>query len=116
MSYVLAFLVGGSICALGQTLFDRTKLTMAHVMVIFVAVGSLLTALGLYHPLVRIGGAGATIPVSNFGFVLTRGAMLQLEQLGIFGLFNGVFQFAGGALSVALIMAVLMALIFQPKG
>lgn len=112
----MAFLVGGSICALGQTLFDRTKLTMAHVMVVFVSLGSALTALGLYDPLIRIGGAGATIPVTNFGFVLTRGAIDQMERLGFFGLINGVFELAGAAITAAILMGVLTALIFRPKG
>lgn len=116
MGYVFAFLVGGSICALGQTLYDRTKLTMAHVMVIFVTVGALLTSFGLYHPLIKIGGAGATVPVSNFGFVLTEGAIRQMEQLGFFGLLNGVFSFAGAVLTAAIVMSVLMALFFRPKG
>jgi len=116
MEYVLAFLVGGSLCALGQTLFDRTRLTMGHVMVIFVVLGAALTALGLYEPLIRIGGAGATIPVSNFGFVLTRGAITHLEQMGLFGLLNGIFSFAGGAVAAAVILGFFMALFFHPKG
>lgn len=116
MDYLMAFLVGGSICALGQTIYDRTRLTMGHVMVIFVVAGALLTAFGLYEPLVRIGGAGATIPVSNFGFVLTRGAITQLEQIGLFGLLNGIFAFAGGAVAAAIILGFLIALFFHPKG
>lgn len=116
MDYLLAFLVGGSLCALGQTLYDRTRLTMGHVMVIFVVAGALLTAFGLYEPLIRVGGAGATIPVSNFGFVLTRGAITQLEQTGLFGLLNGIFALAGGAVAAAVILGFLMALLFHPKG
>lgn len=116
MDYVLAFLVGGSLCALGQTLFDRTKLTMGHVMVIFVVLGAALTAFGLYEPLIRIGGAGATVPVSNFGFVLTRGAITHAEQMGLFGLLTGIFSLAGGAVAVAVILGVVMALLFHPKG
>lgn len=116
MEYLLAFLVGGSICALGQTLYDRTRLTMGHVMVIFVVLGAVLTACGLYEPLIRIGGAGATVPVSNFGFVLVRGAMTHFEQLGWFGLLSGVFSLAGGAVAAAVLLGVLMSLLFHPKG
>ncbi|MBO2520476.1 MAG: SpoVA/SpoVAEb family sporulation membrane protein [Clostridia bacterium] len=116
MDYLLAFLVGGSLCALGQTLYDRTRLTMGHVMVIFVVLGAVLTALGLYEPLIRIGGAGATIPVSNFGFVLTRGAIMHLEQMGLFGLLNGIFSQAGAAVAAAIILGFLMGLLFHPKG
>lgn len=116
MDYLMAFLVGGSLCALGQVLYDRTRLTMGHVMVIYVVAGAALTAFGLYEPLIRIGGAGATIPVSNFGFVLTKGAIAQLEQVGLFGLLNGIFSLAGGALAAAVILGFVMALLFHPKG
>ncbi len=116
MSYLMAFLVGGSICALGQTLFDRTRLTMAHVMVIFVVTGSVLTGLGLYEPLIRIGGAGATVPVSNFGYVLTQGVIDNFDQAGVFGLFEGVFSLAGGALAAAILFGFVMSLLFHPKG
>lgn len=116
MSYLMAFLVGGSICALGQTLVDRTRLTMAHVMVIFVVLGAVLTGLGLYEPLIRVGGAGATVPVSNFGYVLTKGVIDQVNQAGIFGLFDGVFSLAGGAVTAAIVFGFLMSLVFHPKG
>lgn len=116
MAYLMAFLVGGSICALGQTLFDRTRLTMAHVMVLWVVLGSVLTGFGLYEPLIRIGGAGATVPVSNFGYVLTKGVLLQLQQTGLFGMLTGVFEIAGGALAAAVLFGFLMSLLFHPKG
>lgn len=116
MDYLMAFLVGGSICALGQSLFDRTRLTMAHVMVLWVVLGAVLTGLGLYEPLIRIGGAGATIPVSNFGYVLTQGAILRFEQEGFFGLLSGALSLAGGALTAAILFGFIMSLIFHPKG
>ena len=112
----MAFLVGGSICALGQTLFDRTRLTMAHVMVIFVVLGSVLTGLGLYEPLIRVAGAGATVPVSNFGYVLTKGVIDSIDKAGLFGLFEGVFSLAGGAIAAAVLFGFAMSLVFHPKG
>lgn len=112
----MAFLVGGSLCALGQTLYDRTRLTMAHVMVIFVVLGALLTGFDLYEPLIRVGGAGATVPVSNFGFVLTRGVIQQVAQEGPFGLLTGVFEIAGGAIAAAILFGFLMSLLFHAKG
>ncbi len=116
MTYLMAFLVGGSICALGQTLYDRTRLTMAHVMVIWVVLGAVLTGLGLYEPLIRIGGAGALIPVSNFGYVLTKGVLLHLERSGPFGALSGVFELAGGGLAAAVFFGFLVSLVFRPKG
>lgn len=116
MEYVMAFLVGGSLCALGQTLYDRTRLTMAHVMVIFVVLGAVLTGVGLYEPLIRMGGAGATIPVSNFGYVLTQGVLIAVQQQGIFGLLTGLFEMAGGAIAAAVLFGFLVSLIFHPKG
>lgn len=116
MEYMMAFLVGGSLCALGQTLYDRTRLTMAHVMVIFVVLGSVLTGVGLYEPLIRMGGAGATVPVSNFGFVLTQGVLAAVQTQGVFGLLTGVFELAGGAIAAAVLFGFLMSLVFQPKG
>lgn len=116
MEYLMAFLVGGSLCALGQTLFDRTRLTMAHIMVIFVVAGAVLTGLGLYEPLIRLGGAGATIPVSNFGYVLTQGVLAGAAREGFFGILTGVFTNAGGAVAAAIFFGFLMSLIFHPKG
>ncbi len=112
----MAFLVGGSLCAIGQTVYDRTRLTMAHVMVIFVVGGAVLTGLGLYEPLIRMGGAGATVPVSNFGFVLTQGVLAAVAQDGLFGLLTGVFELTGGVIAAAILFGFMMSLLFHPKG
>jgi len=116
VEYVSAFLVGGAICAVGQLIFDLTKLTMAHVMVLFVVLGSVLTGLGVYDYLVEIGGAGATTPVSNFGYVLTKGMLESLRTDGWFGLLSGAFELAGAAIVAAVLLGFLSALLFQPKG
>lgn len=116
MRFLMAFLVGGSICALSQTLVDRTRFTMAHAMVFLVVLGSVLTGLGLYEPLIRLGGAGATVPVSNFGYVLTKGIIEQMNQAGPFGLLDGVFSLAGGAIAAAILFGFLVSLVFHPKG
>ena len=116
MDYLMAFLVGGAICALGQVLFDTAKLTMAHIMVLFVVAGSVLTGLGIYDNLVRIAGAGATTPVSNFGFVLTKGILTHLERDGWYGLLSGVFEFAGAAIAATMLFGFAAAVIFKPKG
>ena len=116
MDYLMAFLVGGSLCAIGQTIYDRTRLTMAHVMVLFVVAGAVLTGLGLYEPLIRMAGAGATIPVSNFGYVLTQGVLAGVERDGLFGLLTGVFANSGGAIAAAILFGFAVSLVFRPKG
>lgn len=116
VDYLRAFLVGGIICALGQLIFDLTPLTMAHVMVLFVVLGSALTGLGVYDYLVEIGGAGATTPVSNFGYVLTKGMLQHLRTDGWFGLLSGAFEVAGAAIAAAIILGFVAALVFKPKG
>lgn len=112
----MAFMVGGSLCALAQTLYDRTRLTMAHVMVLFVVMGSVLTGIGVYDGLIRIGGAGAMVPVSNFGFVLTKGILHHMETRGLFGTLSGVFEFAGGALAATVFFGLAAAVFFRAKG
>ena len=116
MQYLLAFLVGGAICAVGQILIDATRLTAGHTMVVYVVAGAVLGGLGLYEPLVRFAGAGAAVPVSNFGFVLTRGITDRLQREGWWGLLSGVFEVAGPALAAAILCAVVAGLLFRPRG
>lgn len=116
MQYVTAFVVGGLICVVGQLIFDLTVLTMGHVMVLFVVLGSAFTALGLYKPLVKLAGAGATVPVSNFGYVLTSGVVNELKMTGPFGALSGVFELAGGAIAAAIFFGFLFSLIGRARG
>lgn len=116
MSYLLAFLVGGGLTALGQLLIDGTKLTNAHMMVVFVVSGAVLTGLGLYEPLLEVAGAGAAIPVSNFGYVVTQGVLQKLQAEGLFGLFSGIFSGAGGVIGAAILFGYGIALLFKPRG
>lgn len=116
MDYLLAFVVGGSICVAGQILMDFTKLTTAHVMVLVVVGGAVLSGLGLYEPLVEFAGAGASVPLSNFGHVLTKGVLDHLEREGLFGLLSGVFEVAGGVIAAAILFGFLAASVFRPKG
>ncbi len=116
MDYLMAFLVGGLICALGQLLYDTTKLTMAHVMVLFVVLGSVLTGVGLYDKLLTLGGAGASVPVSNFGYVLTKGILSHLQRDGWFGLLSGAFELAGAAIAAVILFGFAAAVAFKPKG
>lgn len=116
MTYLLAFLVGGGLTALGQVLVDATRLTNAHMMVLFVVGGAVLTGLGLYEPLLQLAGAGAAVPVSNFGYVITQGVLQQLRSQGLFGLFSGIFHVAGGAIGASIVFGFLAAIFFKPRG
>jgi stage V sporulation protein AE len=116
MSYLWAFLVGGLLCVVGQLIFDLTVFTMGHVMVLFVVLGAVATGLGLYEPLVKFAGAGATIPVSNFGYVLTAGVMREFKAFGPLGALSGVFELAGGAVAAAIFFGFIFALLGRARG
>jgi len=113
-----AFIVGGLICVVGQLLMDLTKfnITPAHVLVTFVTSGVILGGLGLYEPLVKIGGAGATVPLSGFGYTLAKGAIEGAQQKGVLGAFSGGIEAAAVGIAAALFFAYVVALIFNPKG
>ncbi|HZK84818.1 MAG TPA: stage V sporulation protein AE [Desulfosporosinus sp.] len=113
-----AFIVGGLICVIGQLLMDLTKpvITPAHVLVSFVTGGAILGALGLYEPLVKIGGAGATIPLSGFGYALSKGAMDAVGERGFLGAFSGGVEATAVGISAAVFFGYLMSVVFTPKG
>jgi stage V sporulation protein AE len=115
MSYVSAFIVGGIICAIGQVLIDKTKLTPARILVIYVVSGVILTALGLYQKLVDIGGAGATIPLTGFGYSLAKGVFRDVDETGLLGAFTGGFKATSAGLAAAVFFGFVMAAIFKPK-
>ncbi|GAB6098976.1 stage V sporulation protein AE [Halanaerocella petrolearia] len=115
MSYLMAFLIGGLICGLGQLFLDFTNYTPAHLLVLLVVIGSLLTGLGLTQPLIDLAGAGVTVPVMNFGFILTKGVLLEVERDGFLGLFTGVLEIGSAGVSAAIVIGFLMAAIFRPK-
>lgn len=112
-----AFIIGGLICVIGQLMMDLTKanITPAHILVTYVTGGVILGALGLYKPLVELGGAGATIPLSGFGYVLAKGAIEGVEENGFLGIFGGTEATAVG-IGVAVLFSYLVALVFNPKG
>ncbi|WZL74543.1 stage V sporulation protein AE [Clostridiaceae bacterium 35-E11] len=115
MDYIRAFIVGGIICVIGQLLMDGTKLTPAHVLVIFVTSGVILTALGIYEPIVKFGGAGATVPLPGFGYSLAKGALQSVKTDGLLGAFTGGVQAGAGGVAAAVVFGYLMAVIFSPK-
>lgn len=118
MLILQAFLVGGLICLIGQLIMDLTPFTVtpAHILVGFVSAGAVISALGLYQPLVELGGTGATIPLSGFGHTLTQGVMEGIESNGLIGAFSGGLQAAGAGIAAAVVFGYCMAVLFKPQG
>ena len=110
-----AFLVGGALCAIGQVLIDKTKLTPARILTGYVVTGVVLGALGIYEPLVRWAGAGATVPLVGFGNTLAQGVKTAVAKQGLLGVFTGGLTASAGGIAAAVCFALLMALIFKPR-
>ena len=115
MDYLKAFIVGGLICVIGQILIDKTKLTSARILVLFVVVGCILGGLGWYQSLVDFAGAGASVPLPGFGNVLAKGVIEETDMEGAIGILTGGFKSAAAGVSAAIVSAFIMALIFEPK-
>jgi len=114
--FLWAFIVGGLICVIGQLMLDGLKLTPAHTTSTLVVVGAILGGLGLYEPLVKFAGAGATVPISNFGNAIVKGALKEFESSGPIGVLTGIFSITSAGVSAAIIFGFLGSLIFKPKG
>ena len=115
MNYLLAFLVGGVLCVIGQLLIDDTKLTPARILVGYVVAGVILGGLGIYPHLVDLAGAGATVPLSGFGNLLAQGIRRDVDANGLLGVLTGGLTSAAGGISAALLFGLLAAVIFQTK-
>lgn len=115
MSYVLAFGVGGAMCAFAQGVMMVGKLTPAHVMVLFVVLGAVAGAFGLYGPLVQLAGAGASVPLPGFGFALVQGAMQDAHSMGWVGAFSGGLRATGAGIKAAVVFALAAALVASPR-
>lgn len=115
MDYLWAFIIGGLLCAIGQTLIDYTKLTPARILVSYVVAGVVLGALGLYKPLVEFAGAGATVPLTGFGNVLVEGVKQAIDEKGFIGILTGGLSGAAGGITAAVLLGLIVALIFRPK-
>ena len=112
---VRVFVVGGLLCAFGQLLILKTKLTSARILVGYVTAGVILGALGIYKPLVDFAGAGATVPLTGFGYLLAKGAIEGAKSDGLLGAFTGGVTAGAGGLAAAVFFGYLAALIFKPK-
>ncbi|MDD3839805.1 MAG: stage V sporulation protein AE [Clostridia bacterium] len=115
MDYIKAFIVGGTICVVGQILMDTTQLTPARILVIFVTSGVILTALGLYKPIVDWGGAGATVPLPGFGYALANGVKKMVAEKGVLGVLTGGVTATAGGITAAIVFGYLMSVLFNPR-
>ncbi|HHV30994.1 stage V sporulation protein AE [Caproiciproducens sp. LBM24188] len=111
MEYVWAFLIGGAICAVGQVLIDFTKMTPARILVLFVTLGVLLTALGVYEPLVKLAGAGATVPLTGFGYLMAKGTMEAVQQKGVLGALSGGVTASAAGVAAAVFFGYFASLV-----
>ena len=115
MQYLQAFLCGGVLCAIGQLLIDKTQLTPARILTGYVVAGVLLQAVGVYQYVVDWGGAGATVPLTGFGYCLAKGVAKAVAEKVILGAFTGGLTATAGGVAAAVFFGVLMAIIFKPK-
>ena len=115
MDYVKAFLVGGTLCLIGQILIDKTKLTPARILVGFVVAGVLLGAVGVYRPFAELAGAGATTPLTGFGYLISKGIKKAVDEKGLLGALTGGLTSAAGGIAAALTFGYLACLVFKGK-
>ena len=115
MQYVNAFIAGGLICVIGQVLIDKTKLTAARILVMFVVAGCVLGAFGVYEPFAEWAGAGATVPLPGFGYLLWTGVKEQINTRGVTGIFTGGLTAAAAGITAAIFFSFIASLLFAPK-
>jgi len=115
LDYIKAFVIGGAICVVGQVLIDKTKLTPARIVVLFVCAGVLLGVLGVYEPLVKFAGAGATVPLTGFGYALANGAKEAVSKDGFLGVFTGGLTAGAGGIAAAIFFGYIMSILAKPK-
>ena len=115
LSCLRAFLVGGMLCVIAQILIDKTKLTPARILVAYVVAGVILDGIGLYQPLVDFGGAGATTPLTGFGYSIAKGVRKAVGEQGLLGALTGPLQATAGGIAAALVFGYLACLLFRGK-
>ena len=115
MAYFGSFIVGGIICAIAQVLIDKTKLTPARILVMFVVIGTILGGLGIYEYIEKVGYAGATVPLTGFGNTLSKGVIKAVNEKGLIGVFTGGITAAAGGITASILFGFLIALVFTPK-
>ena len=115
MDYVWCFVVGGIICVIAQILIDKTKITPARILVLFVTVGAVLGGLGIYQYIIEFAGAGATVPLTGFGANLAKGAIKGVKEFGLLGAFTGGVKSAAGGIAAAIFFGYIASLVSKPK-
>ena len=115
MEYIKAFMVGGFFCFIGQLLIDKTKLTPARILVGYVVIGVILGAIGVYKPLAEFAGAGATVPLTGFGYTLSKGVKEAIDSDGFIGIFSGGLKATAAGITTAVIAGYLASIIFKAK-
>ena len=115
MDYIKAFIVGGLLCLIGQILIDKTKLTPARILVSYVVIGVILGAIGVYKPLAEFAGAGATVPLTGFGYNLSKGVKEAVQEDGFIGIFTGGLKACAGGIAAAIAAGLLASLLFKAK-
>lgn len=115
MDYIKAFMIGGILCALAQILIDKTMLTPARILVSYVIAGVIIGAVNLYKPLVDFAGAGATVPISGFGYTLARGVKKAVDEQGFLGIFTGGLTSSAGGIAATIISGLLCSILFKRK-
>ena len=115
MEFFKAFLIGGLLCVIGQILIDKTKLTPARILVSYVVIGVLLGAVGIYGKLVDFAGAGASVPLTGFGYNLAKGVREAVDESGFLGILTGGLKATAGGIATAIISGLIVSLIFKPK-
>ncbi len=116
MVFLRAFAVGGAICVIGQLLIDRTKLTPARILVLFVVTGVALGAAGVFEPLERFAGAGVTVPIIGFGALLAEGTRKAVAETGLAGVLTGPLTAGAGGIMAAVLSGLVMSVLVRPRG
>ena len=115
LNYLWAFIVGGLICVIAQILIDKTKLSPARILVIFVSLGVVLTAIGIYQPLVDFAGAGASVPLTGFGYAIAKGVQRAVDEKGLLGALTGGIEATAGGISAAIIFSLIISFFASSK-
>ncbi len=115
MEYIYAFISGGILCVIGQILIDKTMLTPARILVCYVVIGVILGAVGIYKPLLEFAGAGASVPLTGFGYTLSKGVREAIDRDGFLGIFTGGLTACAGGITVAIIMGLLSSILFKAR-
>ncbi len=115
MQYIISFITGGLLCVIAQILIDKTKLTPARILVIYVTAGVLLTAVGVYKPFAEFAGAGATVPLTGFGYSLANGIEEEVAQRGFIGILTGGLSACSAGIAAAIFFSYTLSLFKKPK-